>query len=180
MKLIVGLGNPGRQYEKTRHNVGFMVLDMLHDVLRSHDISPWELSKKFNADIAEYTTGDTKIMLCKPMTFMNASGQSVQLISAYYKLSSDDIIVVHDDKDIVLGDIKVQHDRSAAGHNGIKSIIEHLGTQAFTRIRIGIKRTDEKKMVDTSSFVLGKFSLFEKMKLHDTMKKSVETILSLL
>lgn len=173
MKLIVGLGNPGKNYTKTRHNVGFMILDALRNSL---DSSEWSLSKKFNAETSGCTVSNEKIILSKPMTFMNASGQSVQMIAHFYKITPKDIIVVHDDKDLKLGDIRVQEDRSHAGHNGIKSIIEHIGTQKFTRVRVGVASENEKKMRDTAKFVLGKFGLFEKKKLEEVMNRSIEEI----
>ncbi len=180
MKLIVGLGNPGKRYEKTRHNVGFFVLDKLHDTLLSSDINAWELSKKFNAHISGCTRNGEKIILVKPLTFMNRSGDSVGLIAHYYKITHDDIIIVHDDKDIQLGDIKIHKDRGHAGHNGIKSIIEHIGTRDFLRIRIGIKSTHERKMKNTAKFVLSKFGVFEKRKLLQAIDRSVEEILTLI
>ena len=146
MKLIVGLGNPGKRYERTRHNVGFMILDELHKILKNEcEINDWELSKKFNAETAGYSNNGDKIILLKPMTFMNESGQSVGLVAKYYKMISHDIIVVHDDKDLPLGEIKIQSDRGAAGHNGIKSIIQTMGTKSFVRVRVGVASKNEKK-----------------------------------
>lgn len=159
MKLIVGLGNPGKKYEKTRHNAGFLLLDMLAQAYHS---SNWSLSKKFNAEISEGMIHEQKVLLAKPMTFMNNSGQSVGLIAQFYKLSPADILVVHDDKDIALGEVKKQTDRGHAGHNGIRSIIEHLGTKDFTRIRVGVAPDDARRMKDTAKYVLGKFGIFEK------------------
>lgn len=177
MKLIIGLGNPGKQYIKTRHNIGFMVLDALHKNLQeSCDINNWELSKKFNAEISGCTIKNEKVILAKPMTFMNASGEAVQLIMHFYKMKINELIVVHDDKDLKLGEIKIQTDRGDAGHNGIKSIIEHLGTKNFTRVRIGVASENEKKMQDTSKFVLGKFGMFEKKKVEEVIKNAVEEI----
>lgn len=180
MKLIVGLGNPGKKYEKTRHNIGFMVLDALHLKLQAEKISKWELSKKFNAEIAGCTVHGEKILLAKPMTFMNKSGEAVGLIGNYYKIPPGDLIVVHDEKDIPLGDIRVQTDRGHAGHNGIRSIIEHIGTKDFTRVRVGIAAENEKKMEDTAKFVLGKFGIFEKKKVQESVSKSVDEIKKLL
>ncbi len=180
MKLIVGLGNPGKRYEKTRHNVGFMVLDRLHDELKSSGINEWQLGKKFNAYISGCTINGEKIILAKPMTFMNRSGETVGLIAHYYKMTHDDIIVVHDDKDISLGEIKLHQDRGHAGHNGIRSIIEHIGTKDFTRIRVGVKSSNDKKMKDTAKFVLGKFSVFEKRNLMQSIDTSVKEILSII
>ncbi len=178
MKLIVGLGNPGKKYEHTRHNAGFMALDFLHDSFDTAGINAWELSTKFNAYISGLTINGEKILLAKPVTYMNRSGESVALIAHFYKITPADIIVVHDDKDIPLGDIKVQQDRGHAGHNGVRSIIEVIGTQAFTRIRLGI--ADPKKMHDVADFVLKKFGLFEKKKLHLMLTQAVEHIRTLL
>ncbi|MFH1946594.1 MAG: aminoacyl-tRNA hydrolase [Candidatus Magasanikbacteria bacterium] len=173
MKLIIGLGNPGKNYIKTRHNVGFMILDALREKLDSSD---WSLSKKFNAETSGCVVKGEKIILAKPMTFMNASGQAVQLITHFYKFAPVDIIVVHDDKDLKLGDVRVQEDRGAAGHNGVQSIIDHIGTQKFTRIRIGVASENEKKMRDTAKFVLNKFGYFEKKKVEEVINRSVEEI----
>ncbi|MBU0597074.1 aminoacyl-tRNA hydrolase [Patescibacteria group bacterium] len=177
MKLIVGLGNPGKTYQKTRHNIGFMVLDALHkNIVQGYD---WKLSKKFNAEIVETSIGDEKIILVKPMTFMNQSGEAVQLVMSYYKIYEKDLLVVHDDKDLPLGKIKIENDRGSAGHNGIKSIIEHIKTQDFTRVRIGVASENKKKMSDTSKFVLGKFGLSEKKTLKATIENSIQQILGL-
>ncbi len=159
MKLIVGLGNPGKKYEKTRHNAGFILVDMVRE---QYQFSNWSLSKKFNAEISEGMIENEKILLAKPMTYMNNSGQSVGIIAKYYSLSPSDILVIHDEKDIKLGDVKVQADRGHAGHNGIRSIIEHLGTKDFTRIRIGVAPEDKQRMKDTADYVLGKFGMFER------------------
>lgn len=172
MKLIIGLGNPGKRYEKTRHNIGFMVLDNLREELQQYDIGNWELSKKFNASVCGCTIKGEKIILAKPMTFMNASGQAVQLIAHFYKLTPRDIIVVHDDKDIPLGAIKTQKGRGDAGHKGIASIIEHIGAKNFDRVRVGIASPNEKKMKNTSKFVLGKFGFFEKNELRSAIEKA--------
>ena len=180
MKLIVGLGNPGKKYEKTRHNVGFMVLDCLKNELEKYGIKSWELSKKFNAEICGCTINNEKVVLVKPMTFMNQSGQAVQLIAHFYKLAPQDIIVVHDDKDLNLGQLKIQTDRGHAGHNGVKSIIDSIKSQNFYRIRIGIASTNENKMKDIAKFVLHKFSLFEKKKLEEMIAKAKNEILKLL
>jgi len=179
MKLIVGLGNPGKKYEKTRHNVGFMLLDALHEKLKSYNINEWELSKKFNAQIAGCTINGQKIILAKPMTFMNRSGETVGLIGNYYKLTHENLLIIHDDKDIVLGQIKVHTDRGAAGHNGITSIIDHIGTKDFQRIRVGIKSENEKKMADVAKFVLGKFNRAEKKTLQLVINGTVDEILKM-
>lgn len=170
MKLVVGLGNPGKQYAKTRHNVGFMVLDEFQAAtIKDFNWSKWEVSKKCNAEISQGTKDGEKIILLKPLTYMNDSGVPTQLAINFYKLKPADLIVVHDDKDIALGEMKTQTDRGHAGHNGVRSIIECLSTQNFTRLRVGVASSDKKRMDDIPEFVLGKFGLFEK----STLKKSL-------
>lgn len=177
MKLIVGLGNPGKKYEKTRHNVGFLVLDALQEKLKKEHISNWEHSRKFRAEIAGTQIHNEKVILVKPQTFMNESGVAVQSIANFYKVHANDIIVVHDDKDIPLGEIKVQQDRGSAGHNGIKSIIEHIGTQNFLRIRVGVANNNAKQMENIADFVLSKFGLFEKGTLKLKIQHAIDEIL---
>lgn len=174
MKLIVGLGNPGKKYAKTRHNVGFMVIDALHESLSGFQVSSWELSKKFNAEIAGCTMHGEKVILAKPMTFMNASGEAVQLIGHFYKLVPDDILVIHDDKDIPLGEIKYQENRSHAGHNGVRSIIDHIGSQDFARLRCGIASQNPKKMEDVPTFVLKNFGLLERSHVDQMITEAVK------
>ncbi len=173
MKLVVGLGNPGKQYEKTRHNIGFIILNYLQEKLES---PAWSLSKKFNAEISEINLNGEKIILAKPMTFMNHSGQAVGLIMHYYKIKREDLVVVQDDKDIVLGKVKTQKDRGDGGHNGIKSIIEHINTKNFSRIRVGVASENNKKMQDTAKFVLGRFGLLEKKKVKQTIDEAMNEI----
>lgn len=179
MKLIVGLGNPGKQYKNTRHNVGFLLLDEFAKSI-PYDVNEWELSKKFNAQVCGFHVNGEKIVLAKPMTYMNHSGQSVGLIANFYKIQDRDIIVVHDDKDIPLGEYKIQSDRGHAGHNGIRSIIETLGTKNFARIRVGIASSNEKKMKSMGKFVLGKFGLFEKKDLGFVFKEVKEELYKLI
>ncbi len=166
MKLIIGLGNPGKKYQKNRHNIGFMVVDELAKQLNLN----WQLSTKFNAEIAKKKTNTEQIILAKPMTFMNSSGQAVQLISQYYKINSQDIIVIHDEKDLNFGQYKIQTNRGPAGHNGVKSIIDYLKTQDFTRIRIGIANKSKNK-IPLADFVLSNFSLFERIELKKIIKQ---------
>lgn len=135
MKLIVGLGNPGNEYAKTRHNVGFMLVDALADHL---NITLWK--DKFNAKIAEGRIGTEKILLVKPQTYMNNSGEAVGPLMRWYKLEPKDIIVAHDDMDIPAGTVRIRKKGSSGGHNGIKSLIAHLGSENFARIRLGIGR----------------------------------------
>ena len=157
MKIIIGLGNPGKQYENTRHNSGFMIVDELQVVW---NFPSFQLNKKFNAEISEGIHEGGKVMLVKPQTFMNQSGLSIQALIDFYKVPIENMAVLHDDLDIKFGDFKVSLDASAGGHNGILSIIEKLGTQKFKRIRIGIEGPELQKnrLMSGSAFVLQKFS----------------------
>ncbi|MFB6226205.1 MAG: aminoacyl-tRNA hydrolase [Candidatus Paceibacteria bacterium] len=175
MELIVGLGNPGKEYKKTRHNIGFMVLNDLRKELKIEDISEWSLSDKFNAKISGCHIGGEKIILAKPMTYMNKSGEAVELIGEYYSLTPEDLTVVHDDIDLEFGQIKVQKNISSAGHNGVQSIINRLGTKNFTRVRVGIA-TEKLEQTDPSDFVLSKFGWFERSKLKQVRSEAVEKL----
>lgn len=171
MKIIVGLGNPGEQYQKNRHNIGFMALDLLLGDVK------WQLNKKFNALV--YEVGDCVYL--KPQTFMNNSGQSVQAILSYYKLIpkslglfnkkdadlSEILTVVHDDIDIELGKWKITSDSRSGGNNGVQSIINHLKTKNFRRIKIGVKNDLVRTRIPVEKFVLQNFSAEEK----DIIKK---------
>ena len=135
MKIIVGLGNPGREYAQTKHNVGFMLVDALAEKL---GIADWQ--SKFDALIAEGRMGTEKILLVKPQTYMNESGRAVGPLMNWYKLMPEQLIVAHDDMDIPAGTIRIRKKGSAGGHNGIKSVLAHLGDENFSRVRIGIGR----------------------------------------
>lgn len=175
MKLIIALGNPGNQYENTRHNAGFIVLD---EIQKAWDFPIFQLNKKFNAEISEANKDGMKLILAKPQTFMNLSGQSVKSLMDFYKFSPDDISVLHDDLDIELGKFKISTDSSAGGHNGIQSIIDNLGTQKFKRLRIGIEGAEKKKerLMSGSDFVLQKFSAEELDVIQKLAKEIMEVI----
>lgn len=143
IKLIVGLGNPGRQYEKTRHNAGFLFLDTL---LSDHG-GTWQLEGKFQATLAECNIAYNKVLLLKPETFMNRSGQAVGKVARYYKIQTDEILVVHDELDFDVGVVKLKKGGGHAGHNGLRDIIAHLGSNDFYRLRIGIGRPAAGKVV---------------------------------
>lgn len=168
MWLIVGLGNPGSQYAQTRHNAGWVALDKIATVCRAAD---WRADKS-GALITQCMIGDHKIMLVKPQAFMNLSGVATQQIASYYKVPPANIIVLHDDMDFAIGALKVQFDRSGAGHNGVLDIIEKLGTQAFHRVRIGIGP----KVGDGADFVLQKFSTGELSTLREALDKITECV----
>ena len=150
MKLIIGLGNPGEEYKKTRHNAGFLTMDKIAD-----DFQFPVSSSKFNAEISQGIIANEKTILAKPQTFMNNSGQAVKAILDYYKIKSEDIIIIHDDLDIPLGEYKISKNKNSGGHKGVQSIIDYLGTKDFTRIRIGI--AIENKKTPTEKFVLERF-----------------------
>jgi peptidyl-tRNA hydrolase, PTH1 family len=135
VKLIVGLGNPGKEYELTRHNVGFMAIDQLAQSLRI-DVT----KSKFKALYGEGTYKGEKVVLLKPLTYMNLSGESLSQALTWYKPDQDDIVIIYDDMDTEVGKLRLRTKGSAGGHNGIKSLIQHLGTQEFNRIRVGIGR----------------------------------------
>jgi PTH1 family peptidyl-tRNA hydrolase len=171
LKLVVGLGNPGKEYTNTRHNAGFLVIDAMAKSLNLESTA----DKKSNSEIFTLNLNDEKILLVKPQTYMNNSGQTVRSLVDFYKVPHQNIIIVHDEKDIPLGEFKIQTNRGAAGHNGVQSIIDQLGTKNFTRIRVGVgpKEGGIEKIVD---YVLQKFSKEEKELLTNTIKKIVEEI----
>lgn len=180
MRIVVGLGNPGEQYEKNRHNVGFMALDVLLPEAK------WQLSKKFNAMI--YEAGDCIYM--KPQTFMNNSGQSVQSIMSYYGLLpkslglfnkkdtdlNDVLTVIHDDIDIEIGKWKTASDSRSGGNNGVQSIINHLRTKNFKRIKIGVKNELLRTRIPADKFVLQNFNAEEKEVIKDVITEVLKAI----
>ncbi len=160
--LIVGLGNPGDNYVRTRHNMGFMALDFF---AAQQGFPVWKDNKKWQASVTEHNIGGTRTILLKPATFMNDSGRSVQAVAAFYKIAPIDIVVVHDELSIDFGQIRTRIGGQAAGHNGIKSIMAAID-ENFGRIRVGIKN-DTTAKVDASNFVLGQFSKVEQSYLED-------------
>ncbi len=163
MKLIVGLGNPGSKYNSTRHNIGFMVVD---GYAQSLDLNI--NGKEKNALVAKTNISGEKVIFAKPQTFMNNSGQAVRALADYYNISSDEIIIIYDDLDLNVGQIRVKTKGGHGGHNGIKSIINHLGTKDFNRLRIGIGRPEYGTVVD---YVLGRFSKKESDIIENTLDK---------
>jgi len=149
MKLILGLGNPGKQYQDTRHNAGFLVLDHLANQLACS----WKNDKKLFAKTAKCKYQNNDILLVMPQTFMNLSGKALAAAMSYYKIKSSDILVIHDDLDLPLGGFAILEGGGTAGHNGIASLYEHIGRKRITRLRIGIGRP-ENKFQDTADWVL--------------------------
>lgn len=157
MKLIIGLGNPGKNHLLTRHNAGFLCLDFLQKAFQGGE---FRFDKKMSAQISEGSLRQEKVLLVKPATFMNASGTTVSQLVHFYKLTPEDIAVIHDDLDITPGTFKATSSSRAAGHNGVSDIIEKLGTQDFYRIRLGIGRPSATldTCIASHDFVLQNFS----------------------
>lgn len=168
--LLVGLGNPGKQYEGTRHNIGFACLDAF---AKAHDFDPWIQKRDLKSLIAVKTLGDVRVILCKPQTFMNNSGAAVQAAAHFYKVHPDNMVVIHDELDIPFGQIRMRTGGSDAGHKGIKSLTQHLGPD-FGRIRIGISAETQMPGAD---FVLAKFSKDEQSQI-SALVREVTSILT--
>ena len=172
MILIVGLGNPGKEYEGTRHNCGFMVID--------------ELAKRFNVEVnqnkfkglyTKFKYHGEDVVLLKPQTYMNLSGESVAAIMQFFKIKREDILVIYDDLDMPVGKLRLRRSGSAGGHNGIKNIIAHLDSQNFNRIRVGIDRHKYMKVVD---YVLSRFSNSELEAINQGIDNAVDAIVDYL
>lgn len=171
VKLIVGLGNPGGKYHETKHNIGFMVVDRIAE---EKSVSFAE-DKNFKAEIGSFFQNGEKIYLVKPTTFMNNSGISVRALLTYFNIGVEDLIVIYDDLDMAVGKIRFRQKGSAGGHNGIKSIIAHIGTQEFDRIKVGIGRPERQHKV-VINHVLGKFQGDDYITIQLTLEKVKEAI----
>lgn len=169
MKVIVGLGNPGEEYVNSRHNSGFMVVEKLLEKMSNIKL---QRSKKCNAEIAQ--AGD--VLLAKPQTYMNRSGEAVVKIMQFYKLTTQDLWVVHDDLDIRLGEYKIQLGRGPKVHNGLASIDQYLGTKDYWRVRIGIENREYK--ISGEEYVLGGFNKAERETLASVMGKVTDELIS--
>lgn len=151
--VIVGLGNIGAKYHNTRHNIGFLCVDSF---AQAHEFPGWTEKKDFNCYITTANLGESRVILCKPTTFMNKSGEAVKKLLHFYKLSDSQLTAVHDELDIPFGQIRTRKGGGPAGHNGVKSLIEHIGPE-FNRVRIGISGRKPDRM-DSSDYVLSKFT----------------------
>lgn len=161
MKLIVGLGNPGHEYDQTRHNMGFMVLDEL--------ANRWNFSfnkQKFGGLYSQVVKNNEKIILLKPQKYINLSGEVVKNFISYFKINVKDILVISDDLDLEVGKYKLRYKGGSGGHNGLKNIERHISTKEYKRIKIGISNN---KLIDTKDYVLGKFTEVEKNIVKDTI-----------
>lgn len=160
MKVIVGLGNPGKEYELTRHNIGFIILDNYLGNVK------WK--EKFKSLVYEKNINGEKVLFVKPLTFMNNSGEAIREILSYLKINVDDLLVIQDDIALQLGKSRIKYDSSDGGHNGIKSIIKELQTNKFLRLKIGLAKESE---IDTISYVLGKLTKKELTQLSNDLNK---------
>jgi PTH1 family peptidyl-tRNA hydrolase len=164
--IIIGLGNPGTQFEHTRHNAGFMAVDFF---AQKNEFPDFALSKKYNSLISK----KDGIVLAKPQTFMNESGKAAQQLLA--NSTERAAVIVHDDVDVALGDIKISKERGSAGHKGVESIIQHIGNEGLVRFRIGIRPTDE-KLKDSENFVIKKFTPKEMEVLNEVLEKTSQAL----
>lgn len=176
--LIVGLGNPGEEYERTRHNAGFMFLDKVMELYKFEITKQQGLSSNFNGKITELSVDGQKVILLKPQTFMNKSGDSVRSVADYYDIDPEDIILVHDDLDLKIGEYKIQLGKGPKVHNGVTSIENRLGTTQFLRVRIGIEnRTPElRKYLKGEDYVLQKIKKDEIELFDETLVTAVEDL----
>jgi PTH1 family peptidyl-tRNA hydrolase len=167
MKLIVGLGNPGKEYERTRHNAGFMVMEKIEKELNvSID------QKKFKALVCKTNVGGEQVLLMKPQTYMNLSGEAVQEAMKFFRIDIKDLLVIYDDMDLPIGAKRIRKTGSAGGHNGMKSMIKEVGTNEIARLRIGIGRSKEDSENKVIDFVLSNFSKQEMNILQETLDLS--------
>ena len=169
LHLIVGLGNPGAEYARTRHNAGFMVVDEL--ARRAN--AAWKLEKKFNARVAKRDRGDRRILFAQPQTFMNGSGESVAALLNFYRVPALQLLVVVDDADLPLGEIRLRPKGSSGGHHGLESIEQHVGSRNYARLKIGIGRTTEGAR-EITNYVLGRFSAPEKPLLEKVLQRAAD------
>jgi len=166
MHLIVGLGNPGAEYAKTRHNAGFLLVEKLAEQWRSS----WANERKFAARVAKAERHGKKVLLCEPQTFMNLSGEAVGALVQYYQLPLAKILVVVDDADLPLGEIRLRPGGGTGGHHGLESVTQHLGAKEFARLRIGIGRKNEVRQI--TGHVLGKFGADESALLEKVLERA--------
>ena len=172
MKLIVGLGNPGKEYAGTRHNCGFMVIDRLASKLNV-DVD----QNKFKGLYAKVKYHGEDVILLKPQTYMNLSGESVNAVMNFFKIDKDDLLVIYDDLDMPVGKLRLRKTGSAGGHNGIKNIIAHLNSQDFKRIRVGI---DRHKYMNVADYVLSRFSKVESEAIEQGIENAANAVLDYL
>jgi PTH1 family peptidyl-tRNA hydrolase len=171
--LLVGLGNPGKEYDNTRHNIGFLSIDSFVD--KTDEMEDWIQKKDFKCLVSGGKISDTRVIAIKPTTFMNLSGEAVQAVANFYKIHPDNILIIHDELDIDFGQIRLRKGGSSAGHNGIKSVVQHIG-EDFGRVRIGVGPKKPARM-KSEDFVLQKFSGEEQAQLPNLLQE-VNAIIS--
>ncbi len=180
MQIIIGLGNVGDNYTKTRHNCGFLAIEAFanHIERQENKLVEWSLQKKFKAHVAKTTYRGKEIILAKPTTLMNLSGESAIKLLNFYSQKKEEMIVIFDDIDLPLGTVRIKEKGSAGTHNGMKSIIEKTGTQDFKRIKIGIESrgTIMPKQMDISTFVLSNFNNEEMIEIKNSIKKTINIL----
>jgi PTH1 family peptidyl-tRNA hydrolase len=168
--LIVGLGNPGAEYAKTRHNAGFMLAELLARRWRAD----WNIEKKFQARVAKTERNGKRLVLCEPQTFMNLSGAAVGALVGFYQLPLPSVLVAVDDADLPLGEIRLRSSGSSGGHHGLESIEQHLGSRDYVRLRIGIGRQDRQREI--AGHVLGKLSPTEMMVMEKVLVRAADQV----
>lgn len=173
MKIIVGLGNPGREYSATRHNVGFMAVDVLAE---RWGATGWR--ERFDAQVAEYRGGGENVLLVKPQTYMNLSGRAVSALINWYKLTAADLIVIYDDVDLPAGKLRLRPGGGAGGHRGIESLFDHLGSDGFARVRIGVGRPPQ--YMETADYVLSRFTAEEQPLMAEAIKRAADAVEAIL
>lgn len=166
---VVGLGNPGPEYERTRHNVGFVVADVLAERWQTRFSHP----RGHRAEVAETRVGSTRVIVIKPLTFMNLSGEAVQPLAAYHKVPPREVVAIHDDVDLPLGEVRVKRGGGEGGHNGLRSLTKHLGTKDYLRVRIGVGRPPGQ---DTADFVLSPFASRERDEVTVAVERAADEV----
>ena len=174
-RLIVGLGNPGPKYDRTRHNIGFEIVDALTKSFPGVSMAE---NKRFQGEVGEFRSSGDRTILLKPTTYMNNSGQSVRAVLDWYKLDAASVLVIYDDMDLPTGKLRLRLSGGAGGHNGMKSIISHLGTKAFPRLRVGIGSTEKGEERDSAvvSHVLGRFAPEDRKMVDAVIPMAVDAI----
>lgn len=169
LRLIVGLGNPGAEYGRTRHNAGFMAVEVLAEQWRA----AWRLERKFQARLARANHADGSVVLCQPQTYMNLSGEAVERIAAFFRVTPDRMLVIVDDADLEFGTLRLRPSGSSGGHHGLESIERHVGTRAYARLRIGIGRAHAEER-EIAGRVLGRFSADENTQLRQILSRTAQ------
>ena len=176
MKAIIFLGNPGRKYAQTRHNVAWLFADYL--VAQWQCDEAFSAKSKFSAEILDCTFAEHKLLLAKPTTYMNRSGQAVLAIKQFHRLQSSDLLIIHDDKDLPLGTVRLRNNSGAGGHNGMQDIIDRLGTNTVSRLKVGVDSEQrDAHDIDTAAFVLAPFTPPEREMLTDAVFPEVQKLL---